>query len=319
MFSAILMSVLALVATQQAYDPLACSQDDIQTLKLTVTDSRREREIPVLVYLPARTSPAPVVLFSHGLGGSRMNNAYLGRHWAGRGYAAVMMQHPGSDESVWRNVPPEQRMDALQAAASAGNYLLRVADVPAVLDELERCDQSTDHPLAGRLDLTKVGMSGYSFGAQTTQGLCGQRGLRGSRFTDARIKVAIILSPSAPRNVSASHAFGGVSIPWLLMTGTHDVSIIGDADAESRLAVFEALPPGAKYELVLHDAEHSAFGDRALPGDRLARNPNHHREIKALTTAFLDAYLLDDPAAKDWMDGDGPCSVLEPEDRWRAK
>lgn len=319
MFSAILASVVVLVATQQAYDPLACSQDDIQTLELTVADARRNREIPVLVYLPSRTSPAPVVLFSHGLGGSCMNNAYLGLHWAGRGYAAVMMQHPGSDESVWRNVPREGRLDAMRAAANARNYLLRVADVPAVLDELEKCNQSAGHPLEGRLDLTKVAMSGHSFGAQTTQALCGQRGPRGVSFTDARIKAAIILSPSAPRNLKASDVFGGVSMPWLLMTGTHDEAIIGAADVASRLAVFEALPPGAKYELVLHNAEHSAFSDRALPGDKLSRNPNHHRAIKAISSAFLDAYLLDDPAAKDWMDGVGPGSVLEPEDRWRAK
>ena len=58
-----------------------------------------------------------------------------------------------------------------------------------------------------------------------------------------------------------------MEIPWLLMTGTKDVAPIGEADLESRLAVFPALPPGGKYELVLDDAEHSAFTDRALPGD----------------------------------------------------
>ena len=50
-----------------------------------------------------------------------------------------------------------------------------------------------------------------------------------------------------------------MNIPWMLMTGTKDVAPIGDADMKSRLAVFPALPPGGKYELVLYGAEHSAF------------------------------------------------------------
>ncbi len=105
----------------------------------------------------------------------------------------------------------------------------------------------------------------------------------------------------------------------MLMTGTKDVAFIGDADVPSRLAVFPALPPGGKYELVLDKAEHSAFSDRALPGDTERRNPNHHRAIKALSTAFWDAWLREDPAAKTWLAGDGPYSVLEKNDRWQRK
>ena len=86
-----------------------------------------------------------------------------------------------------------------------------------------------------------------------------------------------------------------------------------------RLAVFPALPVGDKYELVLHDAEHSAFADRALPGDRNRRNPNHHRVILALSTAFWDAFLRGDPEAKSWLNGSGPRSLLQAEDQWQRK
>ncbi|MFQ5705061.1 MAG: hypothetical protein ACE5HT_13705 [Gemmatimonadales bacterium] len=103
------------------------------------------------------------------------------------------------------------------------------------------------------------------------------------------------------------------------MTGTKDVAPIGNADLKSRLAVFPALPPGGKYELVLSGAEHSAFTDRALPGDSEQRNPNHHRVILALTTAFWDAWLRRDAAARAWLDGAGARSVLEQDDRWQTK
>ncbi|HET9315071.1 MAG TPA: dienelactone hydrolase, partial [Vicinamibacteria bacterium] len=105
----------------------------------------------------------------------------------------------------------------------------------------------------------------------------------------------------------------------MLMTGTKDESPIRDIDVASRLRVFAALPPGDKYELVLDGAEHSAFGDRALPGERGARNPNHHRAILALSTAFWDAYLRDDRTARAWLKGAAPRSVLEERDRWQVK
>ena len=109
-------------------------------------------------------------------------------------------------------------------------------------------------------------------------------------FTDPRIKAAIIFSPSSPAVGTAKDAFGQVKIPWMLMTGTKDlVPLLTKTDMKSRLAVFPALPPGGKYELVLDRGEHSAFTDRPLPGDTEKRNPNHHRVILALSTAFWDA------------------------------
>lgn len=303
------------------YDPLAVAPlSERAPLDLRIQDVKRDRTIPLRIYLPAEPGAAPVVLFSHGLGGSRTGSAYLGRHWAARGYVAVFLQHPGSDESVWKDVPQAQRMAALRRAANAQNTLLRFRDIPAVLDQLTRWNTDAGHELAGRLDMTRVGMSGHSFGAVTTQGVSGQRTGRGrALFTDARIKAAVIMSPSAPRSGDAAQAFGAVPVPWMLMTGTRDVSVIGDADLASRLAVYPALSPGGKYELVLDNAEHSAFTDTALPGDREARNPNHHRIILALSTAFWDAYLRGDAAARSWLDGAGSRSVLEPKDRLQRK
>ena len=103
------------------------------------------------------------------------------------------------------------------------------------------------------------------------------------------------------------------------MTGTKDVAAIGNTDLESRLAVFPALPPGNKYEIVLFEAEHLAFSDRAIAGSSSKRNPNHHRVILGLSTAFWDAYLRGDTAAKAWLDGTGPQTVIEKNDRWQKK
>ena len=290
----------------------------MQQMDLAVQDQVRQREIPLRVYLPADGRPAPVVLFSHGLGGTRKGCAYLGKHWAGRGYVAVFLQHPGSDDSVWRGQLPSLRMAAMREAASGRNFSSRVRDVPAALDQLEAWHKADGHPLSGRLNISRVGMSGHSFGAVTTQAVSGQAfAKRGALFTDARINAAIAFSPSSPRRGSHAAAFGSVRIPWMLMTGTDDTSPIGNADVASRLLVFPDLPVGDKYELVLDGAEHSAFTERRLPGERLKRNPNHHRAILALSTAFWDAYLRQDAAALAWLKGDGPRGVLDAKDRWQ--
>jgi len=322
-------------ADPSPYDPLAVREQPAPAvIDLTVEDDARDREIPIRVYLPGGASnrpaadrersttakPAPVILFSHGLGGSREGCAYLGKHWARRGHVAVFLQHPGSDATLWRDVPRARGRAALEAAANGRNLLLRVRDVPAVLDRLDTWHRSAGHDLAGRLDLTRVGMSGHSFGALTTQWVAGQA-IRGGRqpFADQRIRAALIFSPSTPRRGRAEDAFAAVEIPWLLMTGTRDLAAIGGADMAARLGVFPALPAGEKYELVLHEAQHSAFTERPLPSDRGPRNPNHHRAILAVSTAFWDAYLGDSEPARAWLDGPAVRGVLEARDRWQRK
>jgi predicted dienelactone hydrolase len=303
-----------LLSEARAYDPLSVAPASTATRDLTVTDAARHRDIPVKAYLPAGFSPAPVVLFSHGLGGSREGSAFLGEHWAGRGYLAVFLQHPGSDTGVWKSKGAGAGLKAMKEAASAENFMLRVKDVPAVLDQLEVWNRQEGHPLKGRLDLSKVGMSGHSFGAVTTQAVSGQKAaLGGAGFTDSRIRAAIAFSPSLPATGTPENAFGSVKIPWMLMTGTEDASPISGATPESRRRVYPALPPGDKYELVLFGAPHSVFTERG------SRNPNHHRAILALSTAFWDAELRGDGAAKAWLEGEGPCSVLEAQDRWQHK
>lgn len=317
-----ILLLLAAVSTRAAYDPLRLPEARLpEPADRTLTDTPRNREIPLRVYLPVSTNAAAVVLFSHGLGGSRENNGFLGRHWAARGYAAVFLQHPGSDESVWKSESAGKRLGAMKGAADAKNYLLRVKDVPTVLDALAEWNAKAGDPLRGRLDLEHIGMSGHSFGALTTQGVSGQQGrLQKLSFTDPRIDAAVMFSPSTPTaGGDPAKAFGSVKIPWLLLTGTRDVSIIGGATLEHRLGVYPALPPGSKYELVLHNAEHSAFSERALPGDKQTRNPNHHRLMLATTTAFWDAYLRGDKEAREWLDGEGAKALLEKEDRWQRK
>ena len=68
------------------------------------TDPARQRPVPVRLYLPQSADaqrPVPLVVFSHGIGGSRQGYRYLGSHWASQGYASLHLQHVGSDRQLW--------------------------------------------------------------------------------------------------------------------------------------------------------------------------------------------------------------------------
>jgi predicted dienelactone hydrolase len=324
LFAFVLAPQDAKPAAPAAYDPLAVpSEKPGASIALEIDDNARARQIPLRVYLPVTNQPAlpaPVVLWSHGLGGSRDNSAYLGEHWAARGYVAVFVQHHGSDDAVWRDAPLGERMSTLKQAASLKNYVLRCGDVVAVLDALTAWNGAADHALHGRLDLAHVGISGHSFGAVTTQAVGGQAvPLQGRKYFDPRIDAALAMSPSPPIAGDVGRAFAQVSIPWMLMTGTHDDSPIGDQTANDRLAVYPALPATIdRYELVLDGANHSVFAERVLPSAGERPNPNHHRAILALSTAFWDCELRSDAAARAWLHGDGARSVLDAKDHWQC-
>lgn len=317
-----------------AYDPATREPDAaIEVLELEVFDAPRRRHIPVRLLLPAASaaspSPAAVVLFSHGLGGSRRTSEFLGQHWAARGYAAVFPQHAGSDEAVWKQTPLAERSAALARAATPENARARVLDVRAVLDHLERWTGTAGHPLAARLDLSAIGMSGHSFGALTTQTLCGQtapphshsphsHSLATPLQCDHRIAAALAMSPSAAPGDQQT-ALQSVRIPWMMMTGSDDHAPIGRMSPEARRTIFNHLPKRIdRYELMLGGAHHFAFTEDRLPARIPARNARHHQTIEQISTAFWDAYLRHQPAAKHWLQGMAIRATLQPRDRWRV-
>lgn len=292
----------------------------IATKDFEPVDANRDRTVPVRVYLPKEANPQPVVIFSHGLGGSRENSRYLGAHWAGHGYVAVFVQHIGSDESVWRDAAPGERFAKLKEAASVKSAVDRYQDIPFVIDQLTKWNAESGHALAGRLDLEHIGLCGHSFGAVTTQALMGQKFPVPREFGDPRIDAFFAMSPSASPAFPAASAFGHITAPVLCMTGTKDSSPITPATTpESRREVYAALPAGDKYELVFDGGTHSAFSDTGFRDE--GRQPHHHPAIQKISTRFWDAYLRGDAAAKSWLQSEKPRAdaALVAGDIWQWK
>lgn len=257
-------------------------------------DQTRQRPVPARIYYPADgAGPFPIIIFSHGLGGSREGYEYLGRYWASHGYVSVHIQHKGSDTDVWRD-SNQPFKDMQRAAFNPANALDRPKDVSFAIDQMEKLNREAG-PLKDRLDLKHIGVAGHSFGAYTTLASVGQSVGRNRTLADPRISAAIPMSAPVPARpgVDLDDVYRPINVPVFHMTGTRDDSPIGNTTAKQRRLPFDHGAGHPRYLLILKDANHMAFADR---GDA-----NYHELICVGSTAFWDAYLRNDAAAKKWL------------------
>ncbi len=273
----------------------------IRILEEVWADDARARDVPVRIYRPHGIEDPPVVIVSHGLGGSRRGLAYLGRHWASHGYLSVHLQHAGSDEYVWRDVPVGRRGAALARAANPLTATQRPVDVSFALDEVAR-----------RFGLAVDGRSavaGHSFGAYTAIASAGAV-FSGAAFGDPRLAAAIALSPPSMRTAT----FDAVAIPTLHATGSRDDGVVAEYGPELRRSAFDGIDGPPKYFLWFDGADHMVFGGAPRGPRNDALDAHIEGRVLAATTAFLAAYVRKDPAARAWLDGTF-AATLGPEDR----
>jgi dienelactone hydrolase len=274
------------------------------------TDSARSRSVPYKIYYPKEADgERPVVIFSHGLGGSREGSEYLGQHLASYGYIGVHIQHPGSDESLWRG--KEKPLEALRdffkdPANMIEQSRLRFEDLPFALDSISELNES-DATLKGRFDLARIGMSGHSFGAHSTMAASGQvygTPARALSYGDARIKASIAYSPSPPlRRTDYDVVYGKIAVPIFHMTGTDDGDPVNARmSPEDRTTPYKQISATDQFLLVLAGGDHMIFSGRRTRGVApKPSDPRHLDIIRMGSIAFWDAYLLDDSAARKWL------------------
>ncbi len=261
-------------------------------------DAARARDVPARVRLPATSGPAPVIIVSHGLGGSRDGLAYLGQGLAEGGFVAVHLQHRGSDMAVWQGAV-DVRVGMAAAILDVRNALNRLRDVVFALDLLGQVPA-----LRGRLDLTLTAIAGHSFGAWTVTHMLGERlpgfglvsGDWGIALPDPRLRAGIALSPVPPLGLAPGFAYDRVRAPILHVTGTEDRGLIEAATPEDRIIPFRNIPaPGVL--AVLAGASHASFAGEPGAGARF-NEPTYHRRTAGLAMLFLRAVMLGDAAAR---------------------
>lgn len=273
-------------------------------------DGRRGRTVPYLIRYPQGvTGPVPVVIFSHGLGGSRRGAVYYAEHLASHGYVVVMVQHPGSDVSIWQNIRPDlsnvDRAALSRVTADPMVTINRFLDIPFALDQLSAMT-SAPGPLRGLLDMTRIGMSGHSFGAVTTQAMAGQVYPNGRSMPEPRFKAFLAMSPSPSRDGNNDQAFGGLTRPFLSLTGTEDSFTIRSDESGADVTAGRQQPfahlGGPSMLVLLTGGDHMVFSGRQEVGGAPRPKDDRHRAIiKAAALAWWDAWLKDDPAALAYL------------------
>ena len=286
---------------------------------VTLTDSARKRELPVDVTYPNGPGPFPVVVFSHGDGGSGDDTRPLARFWATRGYVVLAPSHRD---------PPSAKNGTDPKAWEA-----RARDLSFLIDSLPAIGERVA-PLAGKIDAARVGVGGHSYGAYTAGLLAGAtieaaRGAKGEKtrsFADPRPKAFLLLSPPGAglRGLTAS-SWADVARPLLVVTGSRDKGSQGQPPSW-RLDAFRLSPSGDKFALLLEGASHLSYTGRyAEPGASLSGRGKGappadvevalFKDVKAASVAFWDEFLRDDAAARAFLDSDG----LAKESGGRAK
>lgn len=278
--------------------PIAFTQEEasvfpVETALFDWKDSARDRKVPAKIYYPAdKATPSPVIIFSHGLGGSRNGYEYLGRYWASRGFVSVHIQHVGSDDQVWKD-SPTPRIALRAAAMDLRNAANRPRDVSFAIDQLAAL-AAKDPAWAARLDLRRIGCAGHSFGANTAMLIGGQTlGVQPDVFRDPRVKAVIALSEPVLAKMPTS-VFATVEVPVLHMTGTKDDSPVGETAAAARRIPFDQINGPKQYLLILQNGDHMVF----------AKPPSEAEQklLDEVTTAFWQAYLEDSTEARHWLD-----------------
>ncbi len=326
-----------LVATAAIVFALPGRTATTQTQAQTWVDESRDRTLPVLMRWPDGQTPCPLVVYSHGLGGNREGGDVWGQAWQQAGIAVLHVQHPGSDDRLWRDAQgraPSEILAAMRHGATPAQLLARVADVKFVLDEITRRQQAAPNNAAnpwGRVRLNALGMAGHSFGAGTTQALAGERYPVPSELAEPRFKAFAAFSPTMRQSTAGQspmqEKFARITSPFLSLTGTHDGDPFGDRFAgQVREQVHAGLPPGHKAMLVLDGADHMTFAGIAqtvrsnavLPRapQAIERESAHHALVAQLTTQWWRAHLMGDAAALGQL---GQPQGLGGGDQWAMK
>jgi predicted dienelactone hydrolase len=189
-------------------------------------------------------APYPLVLFSHGSSGVRMQSTHLTVALASHGYVVAAPDHYGNtlSDAILEGGQSEETL--LQAFAD------RPIDLRVVLDHMQALPEGD--PLAAVVDAHTVGVAGHSFGALTAVRWIGLGG-----EADAVVAQA---SPAMDLTwLAISDPLASFDTPLMLHVGGLDTTT-PPADAES--VWVEASAPRSR--LTLQSGGHFTFSDMCL-------------------------------------------------------
>lgn len=186
-----------------------------------------------------REGKFPVVIFSHGNGGTRMQNTFWCDYLASHGYIIVSADHTANARvTVIKGKPVIYQTDQRENSA-----IDRPKDMSFLLDQMTLWNGGADSRFSGKLDLTKPVAAGMSFGSMTAIRVAD---------TDPRFKAVIAMS-------GAPETHTNLTVPSLYMLGTEDSTI--KAAGNERIRGVYAKHTRDGFLLELKNGGHYSFTD----------------------------------------------------------
>lgn len=257
---------------------------------LTVAELEKTYKNVAVRDVQVRDGKWPLVVFSHGSGGTRVGYVFLTEFLASHGFIVMAADHIGnSNYTIVNNMVVKSGGPRGQASSTD-----RPKDVSFLIDAMTAMNAKTGDRFNGHVDLDRIGGAGMSFGGSTTKNVIEQ---------DKRVKAAVMLAPGGPTGQRANF-----DTPVMMMIGTEDTTIREAGNATNR-AYYEATK-GPRYMVEIKDGGHYSFtsvdqynsnygngigtGKRiTIPDQPVTYTPIdlQHKIINAYALAFLGRYL----------------------------
>lgn len=256
--------------------------------------------------------PYPLIIMSHGLGGSRLQMTHLGDHLASHGFVVAAIDHADGPVGL--------------GSVQTGTFY-RPVDIAFVLDTLAEAGIDDLAFADGLVDADNTGLIGYSYGGYgaliasgagitetiTSVSLIAPGGKAaihqaGSVERDERIKAVFTFAPfgmdlrALGLNTSYWDADGlaGIDIPLFIMVGDADDVAFYETGS---LPIFDAATNTDRYLLTVLGARHNVAPNPSPPTDDLGQFFRHGEPVwdsfrlnnigQHFTTAFMGLYLQD--------------------------
>lgn len=272
----------------------------------SIRDEERGKDLHLRITYPVAREKYPIIVFSHGAGGSGDKHQWLIRYWVSRGFVCLQPTHDDSARLIKEGGGRRVIKEALNHTKDPLRWVNRAKDIKLILDSLVEMERALDSQIGGKLDHDKIAVAGHSFGAFTASLIGGatpyipQNTVEGysgrSDFKDKRVKAIIILSPQGITKKGLGFpdkkAWENSDLPTMVMTGSEDKG--QDRQPVSwRLHPFEYSPPGDKYLVYIEGASHFTFGGGAV--DKTTKNTqseNQERPIRRIIRSMLRKRML---------------------------
>jgi predicted dienelactone hydrolase len=208
---------------------------------------------------------SPLLIFSHGLCGYPEQSTFLTAALASWGFVVAAPPHPGN-----------RLADGIPACAFGvvDSFANRVADVRFTLDSMLAESRSRASAFDRRLSVRRIGMTGHSFGGQTTLRVA---------LVDRRLRAALALAPAFTDTIEP----GTIRIP----------SMIQGAELDSLVKQVEMEATHRRVEIICRPL---------MPALALLRDAPHVDDVSVFGQA-LHIRLRDIPGAPA---GDGPLAFF---------